>query len=657
MPSDNSIETFAVSGTRAESDFALLMLHFDASEPLIVALQFSNDSVLLNQGERLLARFGQLPGMHRNLTLAQLFPKSIPDSYPVPPLPFHLVENHLYVGYFQPESQDREAIMASVFELAEQIRTEQGSQLVRLVLAGEPVVNYQLNLSSLEVKLRFFPILILLSLVFLGLFFRDWKVLLVAGLATIGALASVLGLMAVLGESLNLVTALIPALVFVLSMAMQVHLLIAMAEQGDIMGGIRAKLSANFLVSLTTSIGFGSLMTSQVVPIAVMGRYMAVSVWLVFLWAHGVHFGISRLVNLKPRAPAMQGMMRLLRNTRYLSLVGQPRIWFAPLLVILVGIWLLRTNPTESNGLRYFQEQDPLRQQTAFLEDHITGSSQIEVILCRGSTGKVQETWFPDEVSRLEDQLADLIEVHHVLSLNRFASFASACEARGLSPDLGESLFAPYLSADFYRIQLLVDSTDLPSYLSLRRSIEAIVALQMPGTKFHITGVLDRILEIQSYLLSSLTRSLALTVAAVVVLLLLVMGRQAHLSALIIPNLFPLGVMAVMMQLCSIKTTLSSVMVFSVAFGIAVDDTIHLLTTYIHSRGCNHEQRWYQTVSLDARAISLTTLVLTMGFAVLTTSSFLPTRDFGLLLSVGMVAALLGDLLFLPGMLKLSYKK
>jgi uncharacterized protein len=186
--------------------------------------------------------------------------------------------------------------------------------------------------------------------------------------------------------------------------------------------------------------------------------------------------------------------------------------------------------------------------------------------------------------------------------------------------------------------------------VTLRAAIMASLARSGFGSA-HVTGVLDRIMEIQRYLLGSLLQSLALTIVTVVALLALLLGRGTPLAALCLPNLLPLGVMAFAMWAFGIPTTISSVMVFSVAFGIAVDDTIHLIHTYRRCPEVSHAERWARTLAEDARAVTLTTLVLTFGFTVLVTSSFLPTQHFGVLMCCGMIAALVGDLVLLPGML------
>lgn len=648
MPSDNSIETFAVAGTRAEADFHLLQQHFQAAEHCVVVLQYPTGGNHQEEADATFAQFAQQPGISRHLTSDKIFPQQVEDP-PTPPLPLHQADRGLYIGYFQPDPEKAKEAMAAFSQLQSEL-VGQGN-LQRVVIAGEPVVNDQLDQASLEVKYRFFPLLITLSLLLLGLLFRDLKVLLVAGLSIGGSLATTTGIMALAGETMNLVTNLTPALIFVLATAMQVHVLISIAARGSIVAGVRAKLKPNFLIALTTSIGFGSLMTSAVIPIATMGKYMALGIWVIFIWSHLVHFGLSMLIEMQPHMPKLGPMMALVFSSRYGRLLKIRFLWLVPITAIVLGSIALLYNPSESNGLRYFKPDHPLRQHTGFLETHVTGSSVVEILLAAPEPG--DDTYVPEDehLPDLETRIASLPHVRHLLSLSRMSAFAEACDEVGLEPQLEETMLEPFLSPAYYRIQLLVDSLDRKAYDTLRNELTTLLKGAGYGEQMHITGVLDRIIEIQRYLLSSLLQSLGLTVAAVVVLLLILLGRGAPILALTLPNLFPLSVMALAMWAFQIPTTISSVMVFSVAFGIAVDDTIHLVHAYGAQQG-SHVARWQHTLTADARAVALTTVVLTLGFGVLATSTFLPTQHFGFLLGTGMVAAFVGDLLFLPGMLK-----
>ena len=195
------------------------------------------------------------------------------------PFPFQVA--NFYTAVFEIDPQESSPIPALI-ERLDEIEARSADWLEAITLTGEPVVNHLLNQSSLDIRDRLFPLLTVLSLLLLGGLFRCFRVLTATALAVGASLATAMGLLHLMGESMNLVTTLIPVLIFVLSVAMQVHILIAVAEKDQLLEGIATKLRANLLVTTTTSIGFGSLMTSQVLPLAVMGRYMAISMWIIF---------------------------------------------------------------------------------------------------------------------------------------------------------------------------------------------------------------------------------------------------------------------------------------------------------------------------------------------------------------------------------------
>ena len=433
---------------------------------------------------------------------------------------------------------------------------------------------------------------------------------------------------------------------------MQVHLLISMANRRSVWAGLRSKIFPNFLVCLTTSIGFGSLMTSYVTPIAVLGKYMALSVWILFFWVHFTHISLSPLLKLKVSLPRLNFLFRLFEKPWYRRFMERRIHLLLPLGVIFGGGFLLYHNPMESNGLNYFSRDHQIRRDTAFLEREITGSSQLELLLKREPGPPPEDAYMPEgpALDALENALLAEPQIRHMFSLNRFVKVVEATEDDEIT--LEEEALDPYISHDYYRIQLLVNSLDKEAYQPLRERILTLFSQSgLPGTII-VTGTLDRLMEIQDYLLSSLSISLGVTIIAVVLLMALLLNCKRHVLLVFIPNLLPLGFMALIMALFSMKTTVSTVMVFSIAFGIAVDDTIHLLHSYFKSKEKGFQKRWQATLQRDSRAIFTTTLVLSMGFLVLATSSFMPTRNFGFLLSLGMIVAFVGDVTYLPILLK-----
>ena len=665
---DNRIERFSVEKHEAERNFQLFQAEFATRETFLITLCFKADAVsdLVLVGEPIFDRIAREPGIVGRRSLQTTIPFQGYMSEEQLPFPFIDRERGLYTALFEING-DRESLFQNLPDLIQELEQTHAAILARVVVAGEPIVNHQLNQSALEVRNKFFPILVVCTLLLLSFLFRSVKVLFVVGLSVGTGLAMTMGTMALMGQTLDLVTTLIPALIFVLAIAMQMHVLISIGIHGSVLEGIRHKLGPNFWVALTTSIGFASLMTSYVSPIAAMGKFMAIGIWLIFVWTHVTHLGISLLIRLEIEPPKLRLLDRLIRSRPYWWCLRRPWLVFSAVLIIIAGALLLSQNPKESNGLNYFHAKHPIREATEFLEQNVTGASHLELLIKRNGESRNDETYTPDwsKIEKLEDDLSRLPHVRHIFSINQFVK--TLTETPGLpgfaitDPDQALSvmlrtrrdLIAPYLSSDYYRIQMLVDSLDSEAYEGLKHQLKELTERSGLNREMVLTGTLDRIIEIQSYLLNSLSTSLGLTIVSIMVLMILILGRRGRFRIILIPNLLPLGMMGLAMALFQIKTTISTVMVFSIAFGIAVDDTIHLLHTYYHAaRDCRFRQRWRYTLSQDVRAILLTSVVLTFGFAVLILSYFIPTADFGKLMAVGMAFAFVGDAFYLPILLR-----
>jgi len=642
---DNRIERFAVHKTPGEQAYRTFTDAFEDTEAALVTLLF-REAPDHGLSAAIFAELADVSAVEAVLSRARF----VNDDGSLPPLPFPFIDGrHETALLVIRDSTDRGTRLTRLLAEAERLEQKHADVLEAINVAGEPIVNHYLNQGAAEVKTRFFPLLIVSSLVLLGLLFRGVGPLAVTALTIAGSLASTLGIMRLAGETLNLITTLIPALIFVLATAMQVHVLLAISVHGSLRRGLREKLVPNLLIAATTSIGFASLMTSSVTPIAMMGRYMALAVWAIFVWVHLTHLGWSVLVNARFTPPHLLVLRRLFDNPRYNHLIRFRRFLVLPLLVIAGGVWALSVNPTESNGLAYFDADHPIRESTRWLERHVTGGSQLELLISRTEPLEEDEAaYYPgeDKVPDLETALLEIPHIRHLFSLYQLSLTAE--EADG---DIPEEVLDPFLSPDYYRIRLLVDAVDERDYAVMESAILAAVEEAGITEPVHVTGSLARVIEIQRYLLSSLLTSMALTVIAVIALLYLVLGRGRRLLTFFLPNLFPLGCMALAMPVLGIETTIASVMVFSIAFGIAVDDTVHLIATFRDHPAKEPVTRWHFTLTQDARAVFLTSLVLCTGFLVLLTSSFIPTRDFAILLTIGIASAYVGDVLFLPMLL------
>ena len=117
-----------------------------------------------------------------------------------------------------------------------------------------------------------------------------------------------------------------------------------------------------------------------------------------------------------------------------------------------------------------------------------------------------------------------------------------------------------------------------------------------------------------------------------------------------VPNVIPLAFTLGFMGLAGITLRTSTLIIFAISLGIAVDDTIHYITRFREEvrRTGDYTGSMHRTLRTAGRAIVLTTLIMISGFIVFLSSNFKASKDFGLLASVTLGTALLGSLLFLP---------
>lgn len=140
----------------------------------------------------------------------------------------------------------------------------------------------------------------------------------------------------------------------------------------------------------------------------------------------------------------------------------------------------------------------------------------------------------------------------------------------------------------------------------------------------------------------------AFAIIAVIVGVMFKSVKTAILS--LIPNILPLLFITIVMFLAGFDLKISTSLIFTLAFGIAVDDTIHLLAKYKLERkkGVGHLYALKRSYLSSGKAIIVTTLILVGGFLTLIFSSFMSTFYMGLLVSITLFSALIFDLLILP---------
>ena len=177
--------------------------------------------------------------------------------------------------------------------------------------------------------------------------------------------------------------------------------------------------------------------------------------------------------------------------------------------------------------------------------------------------------------------------------------------------------------------------------------------------KVILTGTSVVFLEGTTYLVKNLFISLFLAILLISIFMAWMFNSFRMVVVSLIPNLIPLLITASIMGYFGISIKPSTILVFSIAFGISVDDTIHFLAKYrqeLKYRNNNIKDSVVAAIKETGVSMFYTSIVLFFGFFIFIASQFGGTLALGLLVSITLLIALLSNLIVLPAML-LSLEK
>ena len=220
---------------------------------------------------------------------------------------------------------------------------------------------------------------------------------------------------------------------------------------------------------------------------------------------------------------------------------------------------------------------------------------------------------------------------------------------------LYESEFETFFNLDYTKLRVAAQIKDIDSRRSaeIEEEINNFIVVHAPnGVKAEVSGTAFIALRTNNYLVRNLAGSFFIAFI-VVTLLMVILFRSVKMALIsVVPNLIPMMMMAAVMGFFQISLRPSTAMTFAIAFGIAVDDTLHYLTRYRMELSDRHYQKAKDAAMMSGGvAMMSTTAILVSGFMVLTLSEFTFSIQFGILSSITILSALIGDLTFLPALL------
>lgn len=556
---------------------------------------------------------------------------------------------------------------------------------VTLLPTGVPWVRVEVVDLMWRSQTTFLPIVAALFAVTMGLMVRRLWLGLAPLVTVLLADVWVLGALVAAGETLNVLSVLVPTLVVVIGVADGVHIVSRYREELGSTDDRAAAMARTmhhmvlpcFLTTFTTAAGFVSLLVADTAVIRAFGVQCAVAMVLTF-------FAIVSMLPVllafipadRVRAPARAagGRTTAALSAVHRLVVARPgaTLGVTALLTAAAAAVGLQVQ-TNSGLLEMYREGMPTWHAIRLTEQELAGVIPVMVHV-QGAPGQMLEPGMLTALDRIEAAVAAAEPVRWAVSP---ASVVRALHQTltgepGLpgSPDLisqevllaeisGDRSLEAVLSADRSQARVLALLTDAGGrvYVPLRASLQAAAdaAVEGTGATARVTG--DGFLAASGVdrLITDLLASLGL-VFGIITLTFAVLLRDLKLALVAaVPNLVPLVFTLATLVAMGADLQTSNVVSFTVAVGLAVDDTIHYLVRYKQEReaGRRVDEALRRTTLGAGHAIIVTSVLLIAGFGVLATDDLTSTRHFGVLSSVTMAAALLGDLFLLPALLKL----
>ncbi|MGF1508660.1 MAG: RND family transporter [Myxococcota bacterium] len=564
----------------------------------------------------------------------------------------------------------RMALLDSLRLLRDQLESEDAT----VHLGGGAVLNEALDRQSLRLETYALPLAGAASLLVLWLALARVSLVLLILAPVALSVVAVDRAYGLLGGTTNLLSVASRPVTVAILLASAVHFVLAWLDavankQTDpVSVALGSKQTAIILALFTTAVGFGSLSLSAVRPIQQFG----------LLTAAGLVTGLPVILVVLPVflrvatrwiAPPVRTRSRLSALAVWLVLTSASK----PRLVVLLGLLgaaagmaaypFLRV---ETHAIRYFPADSLVREDHQALESGGLGLQTVEVI-ATGTTAWVSHVAQEERYRALDafgQRVSSLQPVLNRLDIGILAREAAYRAGAGDRfpdpltfrsiledpPDAVRRLWSP--DGRSVRSTFLIETVDAAELRRLVSDVRnaATDHLDPVGLAVQVTGNHSLILEAQASLLGTLQTSLLLTAIVMTVVVMVVLGVGGLGLLAILPNVLPVTLTFLAMVVLDIPLDLGTAMVAALALGIAVDDTLHF------GFACRN-RRLRSAAHSTGKGLILSSITIAAGFSALLVSKFGPTMHFGLLTSLAVVFALLGDLVVLPASIELWFGK
>ncbi len=563
-------------------------------------------------------------------------------------------------------------------------------------VVGSPVVTHFLKRTMMNDMRKFVVLAIVTVAVFLYLMFRRITgVLLPLTIVGVSLLCTV-GIMAILKVPIKVPTQILPSFLLAVGVGTSVHILAIFFHRFDENMDKEAAIAyalghsglAVLMTNVTTASGLLSFSTSEVAPIADIGIFAGIGVMLAFVTTIVLLPALLALFPIKYKRKSERDQKVTVMD-RFLSRVSHFSTSH-PVAIVVAGATILVLSVVGTSWIRFshhilgwFPETNEIRMATEKIDHEMRGTLNLEIVI---DTGKENGLYEPDLLNRLENaatyvqsleyqdvfvgkawSLTTILkEINQALNENRPAYYAIPDDRDLIAQEFllfensGSDDLEDFVDSQFAMVRFSVKAPfkDVVKYNSFLQTIHQYFADSFPDTKITFTGMMTLLSRTISNAIRSMARSYVIALVVITILMVILIGRVRIGLLSMIPNLAPILLMLGVIGATAVPMDLFTMMVGSIAIGLAVDDTIHFMHNFrrYYEQSGDPNQAVFKTLHTTGRAMLVTTVVLSLGFFIFVFASMNNLFYFGLLTSFTIVMALVADYLLAPALMVLVNK-
>jgi uncharacterized protein len=574
-------------------------------------------------------------------------------------------------------------------EVTEKVKSFEAQTHSKAHISGLPYILFA-NAKKMTKEIQVFIVLTLLvTATILYLFLKSFRATFFSLIVVILGVLSTFGMMGFLGIQLTIVLTLIPPLVIVISVPNCIYLINKYHSEYKVHGNkvlalqrvVRKIGYVTLLTNVTTALGFAAFILTDSLTLVDFGVITSVNILIIFV----LSITIIPITYSYSRPPKERHYKHLDKKwvrgliTSLEVIVQNHRNWVYTVTIAVVALGVFGISRMETTGKLSddFSKKDPVYKDLKFLEKSFGGVVPLDIIIDTKKKNGVRSASTLKKIEELKLQLEEEKILSKPLSIVEFVKFANqglkggGRENYALPTRQERSFLLSYLPSDGNSnlLKSIVDSNqqkariiyqiadiDSPLMKEFYSRLEARVDSIFDPERYDvtITGASIKFMRGTRYLVNNLILSLALAIVVISIIMAFLFGSAKMVFISIVPNLIPLLLTGGIMGLVGIPLKPSTILVFSIAFGISVDDTIHFLAKYRQElRANNWDIKKSVIIAIRETGVSMfyTSIVLLFGFSILMASEFGGSQALGFLVGITLFFAMLSNLVVLPSFL------